>query len=226
MALHILGTDYVSTVDRPEDVARVYDEIGPDMILSAVSQGDAKRLAEVFLELREGASKYISDKKLLDRFMATFELGYECRFDRRYAEDRGLEHHMVGVDFPQVVDSVISRVRDTLVVFEEGGDEVNYLDWVERVEESHRREGERVGERVRFIVGLNGTVRSEIMLLGLRALGHIGPRDEFMARRVRELYDPDKTVVFPVGVASALDSYFGLTLYSKLKDLKPERGIV
>jgi hypothetical protein len=54
-------------------------------------------------------------------------------------------------------------------------------------------------------------------------MGRIGKPDKYMEQKLREIYDPDKVIAFPLGMLHCIDSLSKSTLYSRIKDLHPER---
>ena len=78
-------------------------------------------------------------------------------------------------------------------------------------------------ERVKYEGTLQGDARLIRESRALRYGPGAGTRDEHAERMLRSHYRPNKVVVCVGGMAHMVDSRSKLTLYSRIKDLNPQR---
>lgn len=237
--LYIIGVPHHE--DRVYSARRLhalYEELQPDLVLSEWSEKDREIHREYFEDVKKVLLHHSTTPQIIKSIENLEELiSCDMKVNEHYTKKNRVEHHFIDLPRPGYQDFLNAHLvglSQHLNGFEEEGvrghistylGEMNktipYQDLKTFADKRMEKEGTLEGEAFLLYHATRPTPGRKYF--GQRRLGR---RDSFMANRIKELYHPDKTIVFPVGLLHALESKLGITAYSKIQDLNPERKIL
>lgn len=225
--LILIATRHDDYIKGPVKLMRVYKQIRPDMLLQEMSDVDLEFYHGMCGRVESDFRRLSDDSAGVDNFMFLFRstLGFEGMVNRTYAAARGIPNHKI--DLPgrhiKFFEKTESVMRQTIegVMSSEG--ELDMKRWYSSFFEDRDLPHEKVRETWEGYVADEGTPKGEQTLERVGEISCYGQADIYMESRIRELYDPEKVIAFPTGMLHALESMNGTTLYSRIKDLNPER---
>lgn len=226
--LYLIATEHVDLVRGPEKLVRVYDRIKPDILLSEMNEIDYRRAREVVKRFSGGLKKFITDERLLGQFIDYLKkssVGFEYPTNEAYAREHGISNYQIDLPGSQGRLIRLNEIPLKLCLYyvrKRGHlDHGRILEILQKKPGPSKREVKNLWNRERRI---ENSVLGEIRSLFVRILtGRIGRPDKYMEERIRELYDPSKVIASTVGMLHCVDSLTRSTLYSRIKDLHPER---
>jgi hypothetical protein len=228
--LYLIATRHDDLVLGPEKLLRVYDRIKPDILLSEMHETDFPKPIPIIEKFRYDLNEFTQDQEGLDEFIGVFSRGsiggFEYPTNQSYSRDHRTPNYLIGM--PGSLDRLFFLGQESID---------NILETIRHKGKFNPRKlasylkknfGNPLPKETRDL--WNQVKRDENSLFGeIRLLFHrivtqrIGKPDKYMEERIREIYDPKKVIAFPVGMLHATDSISYSTLYSRLKDLHPER---
>jgi len=225
--LYIVATNHLDQVHGPRKLLSLYDRIHPDILLSEINEEDLRKFSNLCENLKVELRQLTPDHEGVNDFMNGFStsLGFEYYTNKQYAREHSIPNHMIDMpggqsklynQLEQGLEWVLKQARNN------GGLDIRR--WIRKFRKSQNITPEQLREKWELFSGLEGTFKGEgVLLLARATTGRIGKPDKYMAKQIRKLYEPDKIIVYPVGMLHALESKSRSTLYSKIKDLNPER---
>jgi hypothetical protein len=226
--LYLIATNHLDIVRGPEKLLRVYDRINPDLILSETSADALAFLREYYSGLEERFMRLTTDKKgvreLIDYFL-NFGLGFEINTNEQYAQKHGIENHLVDRSFGQ--EKIFQFAKNTMDEALREAEKAGRID-IRGLNQDIRNYFSPSQDKIRrywtTLKRNEGNLLGEIPIIFCRfVLGRTGPSDKYMEQRLREIYDPNKVIAFPLGMIHCIDSISRSTIYSRIKDLHPVR---
>lgn len=228
--LYLAGTNHQDHLYGPTKLNNLYDKIKPDMLLTELCQEDMDKIKNLFSGLEDIIRKVPSYKNGIEDFMQVF-LPFEYKVNKEYSEKENIEHHLIDMPGSKSNQKLIKGLEKSFPGFRKTLEK--YLrvfgpdNFKKDFESTLRKKVIRDPQNLKLIWEKNlyyeKTVGKELVLIILSTTGMIGKRDKHMEGRVRELYDPKKSIVCTIGMMHILDSLTKRTLYSRIKDLNPER---
>lgn len=223
MELVLVGTVHGDLLG-PRRLNRLLSRLRPDVLTVEGSEkgiqifkenyeSDLKRTIEW---AREKSSKFASLLEGLDHTD-----GYECDIPRAYAEENNIPFHPIDdpAQFSALRDSTWSGLKDFCSKIPDF-----QFDFVneQSILNGH---GQFYALTQRAIDGDRSA--NEILLSQTRGT-YVGSRDEYMETHLRRIAGdhPDSRIVHVGGCLHILDDPKGMTLYSRIADLKPKRVVL
>lgn len=229
-ALYLVGVDHRDVHDGPSRFQEFCDKVKPTALLSEQSAEDFGKIQSLASGLEQRLGKSTLTPRSASRVVEEFYrlvLPF-ARFDTwQYAQRHGIPHHFADITRePDIAFQRATQLAEDFVTVAACTPERFSPQLFRHLRQSVHGEGVSPAYLVRvweYYTRTERTALNELTLIKLRMKGLIGKRDRHMEQVVRSAYAPDATVVFPLGMVHAVDSLMKSTLYSRIKDLHPER---
>lgn len=225
MSIYLIGTYHHDKDKGPHKLLEVYDRINPDMILSECDSDTYRHVITLLNHFKAELRKHTSDLDGIDDFIRTYQasLCFEIPFNIEYSKNRSIPHHMI--DSPKAQQKVyrsLEKKVGTLIERANEEEHINVQSWLESYEACPEFYDENPKEGWQIIKEIETHFMGELLIFYSRFRSSLG-KDKYLEDKIRELYEPGKIIAFPVGMLHITESMLGQTLYSRLKDLNPER---
>ena len=224
---YLIGIDYRDVNKGPIKLERLYARIKPDMVLSNQSQTEFEAMRDVFSSFSRELLQLTEDRPGIEKLMESMSVhfGFEVLQNIEYAKREQVQHHFVGMRRPMSERECLAFTNHLEFVLNYVGNVGVTKHLLETLDgmRGYNPTDEEVEQAWNMYMTLERTLRNELVVLMRRANGSYGRSAKYTEERVRELYDPSKVIAFPLGMGHATDSLTKSTLYSRIKDLKPER---
>lgn len=226
--LYLIATKHDDVVRGPEKLRRIYDKIKPDILLSEANKGSLAVLREYYSGLEARFMRLTSDKngvrELMD-FCLNYGLGFETNTNDQYAQEHGIENHLVdrSLEEEKIFRLAKNMMDDALNKAEKRG-RINIARVNQGIKDCFNPSPDKIRKYWATLKRSELNPLCEVAILfGRFILGRLGHSDKLMEQRLREIYDIHKVIAFPIGMIHCMDSLTYSTLYSRIKDLHPER---
>lgn len=232
MTLYLIGVDHRDRIDGPARLSALYDKLKPRAILDERSEDHQRKNEDLCRYLLDGLNRLSDDRNGIIRIMTLFQYAafpFPSQDNETYARSNGIPFYFAGIPDPRNEDtSGLEQIaNDILVLVERTAGKIDpHIPRILEVFSAMLEDppsGEYLERAWRYYLENENRLVNEIYILRHRLSGLTGRRDEHMERLVRELYDPDGGIAFPLGMVHAQDSFTKSTLYSRIKDLSSER---
>ncbi|MBI4163625.1 MAG: hypothetical protein HY512_02070 [Candidatus Aenigmarchaeota archaeon] len=215
----MIGTHH-DDPDGPERLKRRLGEESPDVIICEGSEAKIEGHQKYLEMLRIEAAKLSVGRSRIRKFLAYEEMaGYEMRTSRQFCESRGLPFFY----FNDSGHILTPEERERNV-----GKFIKVIQTInpDKVTEAMRKDCDDI---YRMLNRVMGTPQELVMVSHISGYyEHIGPRDAEMEMGLRGLLPEfiDKNIACVNGYKHILRDPQGLSFYSRIRDLKPERGLI
>lgn len=218
--IHLIGTMHSDIERGPKNLFDLYDRLQPDEILTESSDLKLDVIFESSGLLEKALLESVSDRqKVYDFLIAYMDTnGWEYLVNLEYAQEKDIPHFLVDVDGVEPAQ-IMSGIPTIVEYIKKYG--VDYVDEVMPSFFQTRMSEAAQKEYCRSIRAIEGTDDFERFIdenLNITMPDRVGGSDKYMERCVRAVYNPEKTIAYPVGMAHVLHSKSNRTLYSKIKD--------
>jgi len=219
--IYLIGSSHGAISEGRIRLKEIYDSIRPEVVCTEQSKPEATLFNQFSKEIFDKyASKF--GEKAMKKFLYKFALvkqGFEYLFNSHYARTNGVRHCLIDrfdmknfyvteSDFEDL-DRILANKEDLERILKERKD-IGF-------EESLKRWSK-----------LKPLELTEEFDDYFSSKCEKSPkcREDHLAKAIRDIYGSGKRMAAVVGAEHTLDSKKTLTLYSKIKDLNPERIIL
>ncbi len=225
--LYLIGTVHLDFTEGPRKLKSLYDRLKPDVILCEADRKYIDRIDSLVARIEEEFKDYRDEKGFNDYLdlLRTMSLGFELSTNLAYAREKGIECHLADTTegCSSLIDIAENYFYNTLKSSKQNGEKIDFEKSARHVKSHVPLSQKGVREILLHFKRWENTLLNEVFLFVCKRLKIIGERDKYMERIAREFYSSGKVIAFPVGAFHTLNSFSGETLYSRIKDLNPER---
>ncbi|MEA3378637.1 MAG: hypothetical protein U9Q69_03265 [Nanoarchaeota archaeon] len=224
-ALYLIGTYHHDKDKGPEKLKKLYRAIRPDIVLSETEATTYTGVGQLIIQFQTELMKHTTDFSGVEDFILNYQksIGFEIPFNIEYAKANNIPLHMI--DSPNAQRKAYRSLEKNIAGLTARAREQSHVDirsWLESYNSCPEFDESVPNEFWKEIESFEGTALGELILFLVR-LKTKSSKDSYMESQIRRLYDPEKVIAFPVGMIHIAESKTRQTLYSKVKDLNPER---
>ena len=227
--IYLMGNDHRDWQNGPRKLEAAYTRLNPNIVVSEYDFVSYSGLERICDEFSAQLDKISNDKSGKEKVRGMFELvayGFPLGFNRKYAAQNGIYH--VFADLPHAHSgncqtiSGLGEMILALISSHNGEIEENAFKAMELMKDRPPTQ-EYLQNVWEYYMRTENSLSNELKLFKLRLAGLIGKRDAHMETMIRAIYPRGGIIVYPVGFVHLQDSILKSTLYSRIKDLNPER---
>lgn len=223
--LYLIGTYHPDKDKGPEKLKELLDNLEPDMILSETEENTYLKQLNLLNQFMHSLSPLTADYKGLQNFIKEYHLSlaFEVPTVIDYSKQRDIPHYMI--DYPKTQKKSYQSLKRSIAWWinkAKNQDDFEIDTWTESFN-SDPVFSDFIPELMWNDIKYMEQKATSEMIIMLARLTNGFRKDAYLESRIRELYSPDKIIAFPVGMMHTADSKRRQTLYSRLRDLSPER---
>lgn len=223
--IHLIAVDHNDKVLGPGKLRAVYGEIKPTVILSEISPEDEVVIRRIQDEIRIRLGKVTDDQESIDRAVRLVG-GFEYNTNREYAAEHGIEHVLADLPGRQIGNVLEMEVLTKIWLLKVEAGFTDLKEWVDNSYAARNPSQSFIRQQWDVLLWMEKNWLGSVGGVIRRIRGNIGKADIHMESVIRELHGLEEVIAFPVGMAHVMDSRAKRTLYSRLKDLNPERKLL
>jgi len=209
MTVYLIGTLHTDYLYGPEKLEKMYQDLAPDVLLTELNEADLGIKDKMVDALKKVENVSEFREEFLDFIEFAKCCGWEPQFNKDYGNRNRLPVHLIDLPGTGMYMEIIRRVENgDLQLRDEHKGFFNYI--LQMKERSLDPAGSAI-----YWYGL-------LEEQGSLWYDEPGNRDDYMAIRIREIYEEDLAIAYPVGMAHCVRDLAERTLVSKLDGLKFE----
>lgn len=227
--VYLIGIDHRDKREGPKKLERLLDTLQPDILIDEFHESSFHSVHDIGERLRGNLGKLPLPKQKRNLLMGNF---YDLAFPFptyevwQYGQAHGIPHHFAD---PRVQQAVVfpaleEMAANILLLAKQYPENITSPNLQRAVDNVYEPVSQEYLKRAwEHYTRTERQLFNELVLLRLRLQGILGKPDQAMEEVVRVVFRPDQTIVFPIGMVHATDSWTKSTLYSRIKDLQPQR---
>lgn len=227
--IYLIGIDHLDKREGPKKLERMLDTLHPDVLVDEFHEPSFRFICNIGERLRGDLEKLPLSPQKRTLLMENF---YDLAFPFptynvwQYAQAHGIPHYFGDARAQQAVvfPSLEEMAGNILLLGKQHPERITPSNLQMTVDSVYPSSSpEYLQHAWEYYLRTERRMGNELTLSLLRLLGKIGKRDRAMEGVVREVFRPEHTLVFPIGMVHVTDSMLKSTLYSRIKDLHPKR---